>query len=252
MKIKNAVSSDIPALRQLWKDAFGDTDAFLDGFFCTAFSLGHSRCVFIDDALAATLYWFDCSVGNRKLAYIYAVATAPAHRGCGLCRALMTDTHDHLRSLGYVGAVLVPGEASLFEMYRKMGYRVCSHVTEFSCAAAAGSIPLREASAEEYAAMRRQLLPAGGIIQEGANIAFLQKQAKLYAGEGFLLAADTSGETLRCIELLGDPRLAPTIVSALDKTRGHFRVPGDDRPFAMYLPLQEDAPAPAYFGLAFD
>jgi len=251
MKIKNAAHADIPALRALWKEAFGDTDAFLDSFFSTGFSEERSRCVFVGDALAAALYWFDCTVGDAKIAYIYAVATAAAHRGQGLCRTLMDSTHDQLRQLGYAGAVLVPGETDLFAMYEKMGYRICGHMTEFSCEAGS-PLPIREISSEEYAALRQQLLPIGGIVQEKENLAFLQTQGKLFAGEGFLLAADASGEMLRGIELLGDTRLAPEIVAALGISQGSFRAPGNDRPFAMYLPLQEDAPAPTYFGLAFD
>ena len=35
----------IPALRALWKEAFGDTDLFLDGFFEYGFSPNRCRCV---------------------------------------------------------------------------------------------------------------------------------------------------------------------------------------------------------------
>ena len=38
MIIKAPQVSNIPALRALWKDAFGDTDTVLDAFFQTAFS----------------------------------------------------------------------------------------------------------------------------------------------------------------------------------------------------------------------
>lgn len=251
MKIKQATLGNIPALRSLWKEAFGDTDAFLDSFFSTAFAPERSRCIFMDDSPAAALYWFDCRLAGEKIAYLYAVATASASRGQGLCRALMDDVHQHLRALGYAGAVLVPGEASLFKMYEKMGYQVCSHVAEVSCEAG-NPLPLREIPAEEYAMLRRELLRAGGVVQEGENLTFLQEQCKLYAGEGFLLAADPGGEALRGVELLGDARLAPGIVAALGKSAGSFRAPGNDRPFAMFLPLQEHAPAPKYFGLAFD
>lgn len=251
MKIRNATSGDIPALRSLWQEAFGDTDPFLDSFFSAAFAPERSRCVFAGDCLAAVLYWFDCSVGGEKIAYIYAVATAAAHRGKGLCRALMDSTHTHLRALGYAGAVLVPGEASLFEMYEKMGYQVCSHMGAFSCAAGA-PLPLREVSADEYAMLRRQLLSDGGVVQENENLAFLRTFARFFAGEDLLLAADLSADALGGIELLGNVQAGPGIVSALGKVSGSFRCPGNDRPFAMFLPLQENATNPTYFGLAFD
>jgi hypothetical protein len=40
-------------------------------------------------------------------------------------------------------------------------------------------------------------------------------------------------------------------LAALGKEKGSFRCPGEEKPFAMYLPLAEGA-APSYFGLAFD
>ena len=55
----------IPKLRALWKEAFGDTDDFLDSFFETAFDKERCRCVVIDGEVAAALYWFDCDVKDE-------------------------------------------------------------------------------------------------------------------------------------------------------------------------------------------
>ena len=120
MTIKHPTPADIPQLRQLWQQAFGDEDNFLDLFFDTAFSPERSMCLFAGDTCAAALYWFDCSYPHGKLAYIYAVATHPNHREQGLCRQLMAQTHQLLTRRGYAGTVLVPGEPGLFAMYAKM------------------------------------------------------------------------------------------------------------------------------------
>ena len=74
-------AEQLPALRQLWKQAFGDTDAFLDIFFSTAFSPERCRCVVTDGEVAAALYWFSCEADGQPLAYLYAVATAERFRG---------------------------------------------------------------------------------------------------------------------------------------------------------------------------
>ena len=73
-------------LRRLWKEAFGDSDAFLDRFFTIAYSPDRCRCVTADGRVTAALYWFDCDCQGEKLAYLYAVATAQDCRGRGLCR----------------------------------------------------------------------------------------------------------------------------------------------------------------------
>jgi len=189
---------------------------------------------------------------RQRIAYLYAIATAKAFRGRGLCRALMEDTHRHLTAAGYAGAVLVPGAPTLFQLYEKMGYTVCSCVAEIAPQAAVEPAGLREIDTDTYAALRRQFLPEGGVLQEAESLAFLQAQASLYAGEHFVLAARREGASLRGLELLGDPGAAPAILTALGCSKGHFRTSGNGRPFAMYHPLDDAVPPPTYFGLAFD
>jgi len=241
----------VEMLRMLWKEAFGDSDAFLDAFFSTAFRPEYCRCVFVENVPVAVLYWFNCTCRGKKLAYIYAVATSEKHRGQGLCRSLVQDTHACLKVQGYSGAVLVPGDSGLAVMYRTMGYEQLCQVREFDCCAGV-PVPVRRVDAGEYAVLRRQLLPADSVVQEGANLEFLQSFAQLYAGDGFLLAAQRQGDTLTGMELLGDVAAAPGILTALGCTEGHFRTPGAEKNFAMYHSLDSNVPAPAYFGLAFD
>lgn len=242
---------DIPSLRTLWREAFSDTDAFLDMFFESAFSEERSRCVYVDGVPVAALYWFDCLCRGERLAYIYAVATAKSYRGRGLASALMRDTHAHLSSLGYEGALLVPGEGSLFDFYERLGYRSATYIGEIS-ASAFGEVSLSHIDGKEYARLRRTLLPEGGVIQEKENIDFLIAQAELYSGEGFLVALRREGERIFGIELLGDTSLAPAILGALGYKTGKFRIPVRERAFSMFIPLREGIEAPEYFGLAFD
>ena len=248
--------SQIPALRGLWQEAFGDTEDFLDDFWRTAFDVNRCRCAVVDGNVAATLYWFDCLHVGRRIAYVYAVATARAYRRQGISHELMENTHRHLEGLGYEGVILVPGSKELFRFYEGMGYQICSSIREFSCTAAVKSEEealLRSIDRTEYAQLRRQLLPEGGVVQENENLDFLQTQAQFYAGSGLLLTARKEEDKLLGVELLGDETKAPEIVSILDCVQGTFRVPGEGRPFAMYRSLTgKMLPAPAYFGLAFD
>lgn len=236
--------------RRLWQEAFGDTDEFLDLFSSTAYAPERSRTITVDGNLAAALYWFDCEYDGKKIAYIYAVATAKVYRGRGLCHQLMEQTHRHLKENGYVGAILVPGSQALFDLYTGMGYKICSHISEMVCEAE-GAVDCREIGMAEYAALRRQFLPQGGVVQEGANLDFLEKQARFFAGPGFLLAAQVNGNTLNGLELLGDHAAASALASAMGCERGRFRIPGNEIPFAMYYSLQDDS-APTYLGFAFD
>lgn len=250
MKIDPPTAGQLPALKALWKTAFGDTDDFIDGFFRTAFSPDRCRCAFIGGSLAGMLYWFDCECRGQKLAYIYAVATAPAFRRRGICHGLMADTHTWLADRGYAGALLVPGEPSLAALYGTMGYRYATGIRELTCAAGDPPVPLRPISPEEYCLLRRRYLPADGVVQEEENMRFLAAQAALYAAPGLLLAARAEGDALTGLELLGDPAAGPGILRALGAARGSFRTPGT-APFAMYRDFG-GSPAPSYFGFAFD
>ena len=252
MKIDAPSHKDLPALRALWQEAFGDSDAFLDAFEKTAFSSSRSRVVFSDGTPIAALYWFDCSFLGQRLAYLYAVATLKTYRGQGVCRGLMENTHHHLKEKGYAGVLLVPGSSSLFSFYEKMGYTTVAYVDELRCKAAQTGMPLQKIDAEMYAKCRRRLLPPGGVVQEGECLSFLQSYAELYEGEDVLLAVSREGGILHAQELLGDRRKAPAILAALGAAEGHFRLPGEKIPFAMLYPLDEALSRPSYFGIALD
>jgi len=253
MNISAPTTAQIPALRTLWKEAFGDSDAFLDLFFRTAFQPERCRCIFDGEHAVAALYWFNCTYKDLPVAYIYAVATATSHRGQGLCRKLMADTHAHLASLGYEGALLVPGSDGLFDMYAKIGYHTCSAIREFQCNAGPEELQLCALSAPEYATLRKLLLPKGSVLQEQENLDFLQTQAQFYMGLGFLFAGYGENDTFRGLELLGDVTAAPSILRSLGYKKGSFRTVGNGRPFAMYYPLGKNSvDAPGYFCFAFD
>ena len=239
-------------LRQLWQEAFQETDGILDAFFATGFSPERHHAIYEGDTPVSALYWFDCEFQGRKIAYIYAVATLKSHRGQGLAQQLMAETHEILKQQGYAGAILVPGEKDLFAFYEKLGYRVATKAEEFSAVATDSPVFMSEIHPAEYAAWRRKYLPEGGVVQEQETLSYLATYAKFYKGEDFLLAATKTGESLLVHEILGNTDDCGNILCALACKTGRFRMPGNDRDFAMLLPLQEDCPVPAYFGLALD
>jgi len=238
-------------LKTLWHLAFGDGMEFIELFFQTAYS--PERCLYLTEngQITAALYWLDCEYQGQKQAYIYAVATHPEHRGKGLCRQLMDKAHAILQAQGYAAALLRPADDGLRRMYRKMGYRVCTGVSEFDCTAA-GTVPIRKIRAEEYSQLRRRYLPEDGILQEGVSLTYLESYADLYAGEDFLLAGAFYDGSFTGMELLGNRNAAPGILGALGYDSGSFRCPGREIPFGMFLPLAENAAEPGYLGLVFD
>lgn len=252
MRIDAPTAADLSDLRRLWTAVFGDEDAFLDIFFNTAFAQNRCRCLWDDETLCASLYWFDVSCAGQKLAYLYAIGTAPSHRNQGLCRTLVEDTKTHLKSQGYAGAILVPAGQKLFDMYGKMGFEVCTQVSEYEICAQQAPCQLKRLSPDAYAKLRREFLPEGAVLQEGENLAFLQTQASFFQGTDCLLAASKEDEALHCHEFLGNIQSAPGILTALGCKAGFFRTVGSSKDFSMYCPLIDTCPRPSYFGFAFD
>lgn len=250
MKIEHPSENSIPQLRGLWQNAFGDEDAYLDLFFSTAFSPDRCRCVMEDGAVLAALYWFNASCCGAAMAYLYAVATAPAARGRGLCRSLMEDTRNLLTRRGYAGILLKPADAELRRMYQKMGYTPCTTISARVFEAGARETSLRRIGAGEYSRLRREYLPDRGVVQEGVILDFLAAQAELYAGEDFLAAVSIENGEFLCHELLGRVSAAPGLLRALSCDRGQFFFPGNEMPFASFCPLTPGCPVPSYFGLA--
>ena len=242
----------IPQLRNLWKEAFGDTDTFLDAFFETAFSPRRCRCITEQGTVKSVMYWFTVTCGDQRYAYLYAVATAKDSRGRGLFSALLDDVRQVLLEEGYAGILLVPESESLARMYEKFGFTACSHCREFVVDAGKFAVPIREIGAEEYARLRRRMLPEGSVLQEGATLDLLATQYHFWTGENWLAIGQIYEGELVCSEFLGDERFIPGLLKALDVPAGHVRMPGDTQPFCWLLPLRADCGRPTYFGLALD
>ena len=245
-------AEQLPALRQLWQEAFGDDDAFLDKFFTTAYSPNRCRVVTLEGQAAAALYWLDCFWEDRKLAYIYAVATAEAFRGQGVCRQLMDRCHQVLSQQGYFGSVLVPAEPGLSALYEKFGYRHFGGMKPLELTAAATAAPIREITPAEYARQKAALLPPGSVTQDGAILDFLATYARFYAGDGILFSLAAEGETGWFQEYFGPVSSAGEALCALGLSRGRLRQQDGVTPFSMFRPLRPCDSLPTYLGIPLD
>lgn len=226
-EFRPSAPSDIPALRELWKEAFGDPDEYLDIFFPAAYAPQRSRAVYREGEIIGGAYWLDCFLGERKLAYVYAVAIRASCQGQGLGSRLMEEIHRTLTEQGYAGVLLVPGDEGLRRYYSRFGYRTVSYRGEYTPKA---GLPV---TAEHYARLRRRRLPENGVIQEGENLRLLEALANFYRGENCVYALSRLDG--RCLELLGGEG------------------PAEKKPYAMAKDLTaEPLPEEIYFAFGFD
>lgn len=246
MNIKTPDAGTIPELKKLWQQAFGDTPAFIDGFFATGFSPDRCRCVTREDRLIAALYWFDCTLNGEKWAYLYAVATEESCRGQGICAALLRDTHRHLQENGYAGAVLTPANAHLWDYYGKFGYSTFGGVvTETVLPSEASSVA--EITPGEYTLLRAAYLPENALDQRSVY-GYYATWGGFYRCEYGCFAAAWDEETLYVQEFLGDEDCLPGVLAALGAKKGVLRRPGGSEPCGMYLKFRQNADTPGYLG----
>lgn len=238
----------LQGLKRLWQSAFHEPMEAIDGFFANAFSPDRCRYLTERGHPVSALYWFDCEYEGGKLAYIYAVATSPEHRGKGLASQLMEDTHAHLKALGYAGAVLKPA-SGLFPFYEQLGYVTSGYISRF--AARAGSVPVRleELSPVEYGLLRRTFLPKNGVRQEGITLNYLHTFAKFYACEDAIVCL--SREEPVIFEYLGNPHSAPGFLAALGIQSAEIPTAGNEIPFSMFYPLN-CTKIPGYLGISLE
>ena len=234
-------------LKQLWKIVFGDTDEVIDGFFAVAYAPERCKYILEDGKPVSALYWLDCEYEGGKLAYIYAVATHPDHRGKGLASRLLAETHNQLKELGYAGAVLKPAKG-LFPFYKRLGYRTSGYIRRFT-AEAGTPIPLEEVTVSEFSALRKALLPQDAVIQESVTLSYLHSFARFYAWETG--CASVLREEKVILEYLGDPNFAPGVLAALGIKSQELTTPGQEIPYIMHYPLN-CTKTPGYLGITLE
>ena len=248
MIIDNPSPGDLPALRKIWKQAFGDGDEFLDAFFETGFSYNRCRCVFLENEPVAALYLFPCQWQGNSVAYLYALAVEVNHQKQGFSRLLLADTHAWLQQNGYAGAIMEPASESLRTYYERLGYRSFGGRTEQEYLAGTAPAEVVQLGDLGYEQERSRFLPENAVRQEGVFTKMLHTQAEFYGGEDFVCAV--SKETPMVCEFLGNRERIPAVLKQLGMQKAAVRFPGG-KPTAVYLSFSGEE-LPTYFGLPMD
>lgn len=123
MQLTHASAEDIPALKALWRECFGDGEDYLDFYFRNRFVPEDTLLVREDGIPAAMLTLMNVTRNSETGFYIYAVATHPDFRKKGLQRTLSGYAEEVMRQRGGSFCCLVPAEEYLFRFYEKLGFR---------------------------------------------------------------------------------------------------------------------------------
>jgi len=262
---------DVPALRRLWAQAFGDGDELLDYFFSRLYRPEDAFVIREDGVARAMAFQLPMTVcaGARgwRAAYLYAVATDRAAQGKGYCTRLLDYAGTVLAERGCKALLLVPGEPGLRDFYRARGYADFSTVDRFEIWAAPETGGAERIEAPEYLELRERIL--AGRTYVSCPVPALAFQARIVELSGGGLYRLSSGETEGCacvaVEGAGKAVLyellwpgereqgASLAAKAVGAKWAAVRTPGAGEPFSMVRWLT-GAPAleSPYLGIALD
>ncbi len=128
--IRSAKAEDIPQQKELWKRAFGDSDAYVDMFF-QKYCVPEQVLIVEEDGelnsmatmLETTLHFPDGT--EAPVGYVYALATNPYIQGKGHARQLLAYADEYLQKKGMKCLTIVPASPSLHRYFENMGMVEC-------------------------------------------------------------------------------------------------------------------------------
>lgn len=139
MDIRLLTQSDIPQAKALWKEAFGDSDAFIDWYFANKITPGNSPAMFDENGvLASIVHMIPLRISLQgapvQSCFIAGAATAESRRGQGLMKTMLLESLRLMRERGIAITHLHPFKHSFYERF---GWTTYSYVRRFSVKTAA-------------------------------------------------------------------------------------------------------------------
>ena len=267
---------DVPAMRRLWHEIFGDPEELTDIFYIMLPDMG-SAVVAVEDKKVIGManvingmelmekgaHYVEHVKEPSVCGYIYAVAVAPEHRGRGIGKALCLEAEKLAKKRESDLVCTLPAEASLYNWYKDIMdfepvlYRK-SHETE--CKAHEMCMEL---SSTEYMMWRENMLRNSTHLHPSNPTLEWEKQfckvfgGGLYACSSGICTAYVDGETCIIKELItvfpGDEdRIAASVGAHLGCRKAVYYQPSgsDGQPYL--AALKGSIPSDCIWNLTFD
>lgn len=270
--------TDEPRLKELWKLAFGDEDAYIDHFFQGYYAPERMLVLEQDGVVQAMTAWFDMPLVSAQgqkweSAYLYAVATHPDCRGKGFAGRLLAFADQWLGERGFACVTTVPARPDLHGFFGQNGFEECFALErrQYISRTKIGPAPLVRVGVEEYAQLREEILTntdhiayAKEALAYQAGVCALSGGSLYRVGERGCACVELSGQEVYVKELLCPPHeeeCALTAIAQAHPSQHHWvRTPcggqGERLDFAMVKwlvsPPNWDKKTVPYLGLAFD
>ncbi len=236
--------------RALYDEAFPGEDArFTEALFALGYPK-HLVAMGEGSELASMLFALPYDIvtekGRMQANYLYAVATARAHRGRGYAKKLLKRVADR-----GIPVFLRPMSPSLFDFYKAAGFTPFSPYREWQGNAESDdAVGFTALSKEEYLTARDTFLqpPYCRMTTDFLSLSFSLGGAVGLDGR-FAALYERNGDTVFFKEWWGDPALAPQATGFLGAAKFVARTPDKDgTPFGMGIGI----PAGTVFLAALD
>ena len=121
--MRKATCQDVPILKKIWKDIFGDTDSFINWFFTNRFSPDMSFVCEQNGKIASLLHTYPIEISLREkkvsAVMVSGVATLPQYRGQGLMHKLFLYALKELEKKGHYLCCYYPANP---DFYKSLGH----------------------------------------------------------------------------------------------------------------------------------
>ncbi len=273
-ELRTSRPGDEPALKALWKTAFGDADEVIDGFFETLYAPGTASVCLLNGRPVSAAYLFRlgdlvCDGRWTPCKLLYAWGTDPAFRGRGFGKRVLENALERAAVSGVTA--LCPGSPAFFDRFRDRGFRTTFYAREErrddDGRPLSGTVT--RVTVRGYAALREELLHRRTHIDLDIRAVEYRDRLCRASGGGLFYVVADGARCCAAAELAGDEALirelivpagreddaAALVCRALRRKKYTFRAPagetGAGAPSAMLSAPLPPSPDPAPW-LGFD
>ncbi len=111
------------AIKKLWKEAFRDSDEFIEQFMECYHTPDRALLIEKEEKLLSMLHILPFEMNGRSVGYMYGVATAYEERGKGHASKLIEQAIEIARERGFHALVTIPADEKLLLYYERFGFK---------------------------------------------------------------------------------------------------------------------------------
>ena len=188
IELRVARTEDVPHLRRIWRESFGDEEEYLDFFFERRFVPENTPILTVEGEPAAQLFLLPAALrtqnGLYSIDYLFSAATDPKYRKRGFMEKLLRFSRSLAKERGKAAIVLLPGSAALYRYYAKCGYETAFFRRTWRCTRETlQSLATPVPSADAVQVLTARMHTTDGVIWDEAALRYALDEHRAFRGE---------------------------------------------------------------------